>query len=93
MVSSCCVHGCTNRKVKGKGLQFYRLPLGNKKLLKKWCDMIRCKNLPINDATRICSAHFIDNRKKSKTEVPSIFLWQRKPKPRPTKGMREKDYY
>ena len=73
---SCCAPGCNSGKsnTTSGGISFFRLPLKNKPLLRRWIANIGRKKLPA--ATRICSLHFI-NGKKEGEEVPVLNL----PKP------------
>lgn len=47
------------------------LPLYDGNLLKKWFD-IRRQNTPVNEYSRVCSAHFTDGKKQGKN---AIFPW------------------
>ena len=87
MVNSCAVPLCTNRCKPGSDIRFYRLPLKKPKLLKIWLQRIRCESIPVNEYTRVCSAHFSGNPKRlGPNDIPSIFAWSKRITPRPTKG-------
>ena len=87
MVNSCAVPLCTNRCKPGSDIRFYRLPLKKPKLLKIWLQRIRCESIPVNEYTRVCSAHFSGNPKRlGPNDIPSIFAWSKPTTPRPTKG-------
>ena len=58
MGKACVVPGCSNRSDRETELSYHRLPLKNKGLLKIWIHKIGRKNLPLNDNSRVCSAHF-----------------------------------
>ena len=58
MVHFCVVPGCANKSNRNKQLSFHRLPLNNNRLLCVWIHKIGRKNLPLNDSSRVCSAHF-----------------------------------
>ena len=76
MGHSCCVPGCNSGKsnTASGSISFFRLPLKNKPLLRRWIANIGKKKLPAE--SRICSLHFV-NGKKEGTEVPVLNL----PKP------------
>lgn len=87
MVNSCAVPYCTNQYSCESDFRFYRLPLKNPKLLKEWLRRIRCKRIPVNEFTRVCSEHFEGNPKRiGPNDIPCIFAWSKKPVPRPTRG-------
>ena len=85
MVNSCAVPLCTNRYKPGSDIQFYRLPLKKPKLLKIWLQLIWCESIPVNEYTRVCSAHFSGNPKRlGPNDIPRIFAWSKPTTPRPT---------
>ena len=76
MVHCCCVPDCSSRSNRERHLSFFALPLKNKKLLRRWVQVIRRANLPLNRHTRICSKHFVnaEGRRLYIGEVPSLLL-------------------
>ena len=76
----CIVPLCNNRSgtPEADGLSFYRLPLKDPVLLKSWLIRIRRENTPVNQHSRVCSAHFEGGRKVGKKDVPSVFAWTKK---------------
>ena len=76
MVHVCVVPGCSNRSDRERNLSFYHLPLKNKKLLRLWIHKIGRKNLPLNNNSRVCSAHFENacRRRLRPDEVPVLNL-------------------
>ena len=74
MVHTCCVPGCNNRSDTQRSLSFHRLPLQNKTLLKKWIQKICRRDLPLHNATRVCSEHFETTRGLLSLTVPSLKL-------------------
>ncbi len=76
MVHVCAVPGCSNRSDRETQLSYYHLPLKNKRLLKVWIHKIGRKNLPLNDNSHICSAHFHNcaGRCLRTDEYPSVNL-------------------
>ena len=73
MVHVCVVPGCSNRSDREKNLTFHSLPLKNSVLLRTWVHKIGCKNLPLNNNSRICSEHFVNSngRKLRPNEYPT----------------------
>ena len=53
MVNSCVVINCTNRRVKGNGVNFHKFPLENKELCLKIDRFIPTDN------SYLCGDHFI----------------------------------
>ena len=41
-----------------RGVRFYRLPIGNKPLLKQWLTKLRLKDPPVSKNSRVCTDHF-----------------------------------
>ena len=76
MVHVCVVPGCSNRSNRETELSYHSLPLKNKKLLKVWIHKIGRKNLPLNNSSRVCSAHFENavGRRLRPDEYPTINL-------------------
>ena len=72
----CCVPNCRNRSDQQSHLSFFHLPLKDKCLLKQWVCLIRRKDLPLHEHTRICSEHFVNaaGRRLRAGEVPSLQL-------------------
>ena len=65
MPDSCCNPGCSNRRIPGSSLSFYRIPSGDSEKEKerrlKWLNAIhrdKWSEEEIRNA-RLCSAHFI----------------------------------
>ena len=79
MVHSCIIDGCKNRSNKEdcKGVKFFRLPLRNEELLETWLLLICRRRHEVTANTRICSDHFINGVKRSDSDVPQIFPWQK----------------
>ena len=78
MVNSCAVPLCTNRCKPGSDIRFY---------FKIWLQRIRCESIPVDEYTRVCSAHFSGNPKRlGRNDIPSIFAWSKPTMPRPTRG-------
>lgn len=78
----CIVPLCKN--VSGTpDISFYRLPLNDSGLLKKWLIKIRRENTPINKHSRVCSAHFNGGKKQGKEDVPVVFAWTKPARPPP----------
>ena len=70
----CIVPLCKN--ISGTpGISFYRLPLKDPELLKKWLIKIRRENTPITEHSRVCSAHFNGGTKNGKDDIPVVFAW------------------
>ena len=94
MVNSCAVPLCTNRYRRDSTIRFYRLPLKKPKLLKIWLQRIRCESIPVNEYTRVCSAHFSFGGKPKKRlgpeDIPSEFAWTKAKPQRPTRRWRNK---
>ena len=84
MPHHCIVPLCSNNSGM-PGLSFYRLPLHNPSLLKEWLVKIRRENTPINEYSRVCSAHFKNNKKTGKSDIPVIFAWTKPPPARATR--------
>ena len=61
MVHVCVVPNCSNRSDRERRLSFHCLPLKNKALLKVWAHKIGRKNLPLNNNSGVCSAHFVNS--------------------------------
>lgn len=87
MPDSCCAVGCSNKRVKGGKLKFYRIPFGHneesKKLRQLWVQAIKrekCTEKQIDNA-RICSEHFISGEKSKDLHhpdyVPSKFAYKK----------------
>ena len=74
MVHTCCVPRCNNGSNTQRSLSFHRLPLQNKTLLKKWIQKIRRRDLPLHNATRVCSENFETKRGLLSLTVPSLKL-------------------
>ena len=55
------------------GISFYRLPLKDPELLKKWLIKIGRENTPITEHSRVCSAHFNGGKRKGKDDIPVVF--------------------
>ncbi|XP_045464103.1 THAP domain-containing protein 1-like [Harmonia axyridis] len=80
MVSTCAVHGCTNKYRNNKKISFHIFPK-NPIILEKWLLSMRRENLIPSKGTRLCSEHFLPEdfvvnfgRKTLKHDaVPSIF--------------------
>lgn len=79
----CIVPQCNNSSAKCPELSFYRLPLQNENLLKKWLVNIRRQNTPVTEYSRVCSAHFENGKKEGKVSVQTIFAWTKKTATRP----------
>ena len=75
MGHSCVVPGCNSKSYRDSHLSFFRLPLRNKSLLRKWLANIGKKSLP--ESSRICSIHFEHGKNKKENEIPTLNL----PKP------------
>ena len=67
----CAVPGCHSKSDREKQLSFYRLPLSNHHLLKRWASNIGRKALPLNNNTRVGSLHFQSGKNKGSNEVPT----------------------
>ncbi|XP_042372931.1 uncharacterized protein LOC121966929, partial [Plectropomus leopardus] len=90
-MSSCCVAGCTNRRIKCSKVKFYRIPAATfrqRKQRQLWLNAIGRKDwteVVIKNA-RVCSEHFISGEKsddpRSPDYVPSIFKPASPPKER-----------
>ena len=76
MVHVCVVPGCSNRLDREKNLSFHCLPLKNKTLLWTWIHKIGRKNLPLNNNSRLCSAHFVSSTRRylRPDEYPTLNL-------------------
>ena len=76
----CIVPLCNNRSgtPEAAGLSFYRLPLKDPALLKLWLVRIQRENTPVNQHSRVYSAHFEGGRKVGKKDIPSVFAWTKK---------------
>ena len=76
MVHVCVVPGCSNRSDREKNLSFHYLPLKNKTLLRTWIHTIGRKKLPLDNNSRICSAHFVSStgRYLRSDEYPTLNL-------------------
>ena len=72
MGHSCVVPGCNSKSYRDSDLSFFRLPLRNKTLLRKWLTTIGKKRLP--ESSRICSLHFKNGKNKGKNEISTINL-------------------
>ena len=83
MPHHCIVPQCNNNSAKCPELSFYRLPLCDKNLLKKWLVNIRRQNTPVTEYSRVCSAHFENGKKEGKNAMPTIFAWTKKTVSRP----------
>ena len=82
----CIVPLCKN--VSGTpGISFYRLPLKDLGLLKKWLIKIRRENTPITKHSRVCNKHFNGGKKQGKDDIPEVFAWT-KPAQRPPRSQR-----
>ncbi len=58
----CIAPGCTNYYYnKVKGVHYHRLPLKNRSLLKKWLQMLKRADPPVNAHSRVCSKHFLQS--------------------------------
>ena len=79
MPHHCIVPLCYNNSGM-PGLSFYRLPLHNPSLLKEWLVKIRRENTPINEHSRVCSAHFKDGKKAGIFDIPVVFAWTKPPR-------------
>ena len=55
----CIAYGCNNidKDIK-RSVQFYRLSLTNKPLLKQWLSKRHLQDLPISDNSRVCTDYF-----------------------------------
>ena len=73
MVRVCVVPGCSKCSDREKNLTFHSLLLKNSVLLRTWVHKIGCKNLPLNNNSRICSEHFANSngRKLHPNEYPT----------------------
>ena len=78
MPHHCIVLQCNNNSVKCPELSFYRLPLHDENLLKKWLVNIRRQNTSVNEHSRVCSAHFENGKKEGKDAVPTLFAWTKR---------------
>ena len=78
MAHVCMVPGCSNRSDREKNLSFHCLPLENKTLLRTWIHKIGRKNLPLNNNSRVCSAHIIcsTGRYLRPKEYPTLNLFE-----------------
>ena len=76
MGHTCCVPGCNSGKsdTACSSISFFRLPLKNKPLLRRWIANIGKKTL--SAGSRICSLHFVSGKKEGE-ELPVLNL----PKP------------
>lgn len=83
MPHHCIVPQCSNTSANSPELSFYRLPLHDENLLKKWLVNIRRENPPVNEHSRVCSTHFENGKKDGKNNVPTIFAWTKKKVSRP----------
>lgn len=81
MVNVCCAPGCTNKSTRDKNVSYHRFP-ANKQLQRKWLRSIRRETLQVNQSTRVCSAHFRNGEKSSKTDVPYVRSPSLVPKPK-----------
>lgn len=81
MVKSCAV-GCTNRKIKGSTLSFYRFPADSDRR-SRWISAISRKDWHPTEYSYVCSAHFVGGQKSndplSPDFVPSLFEHIRTP--------------
>ena len=77
----CIVPLCNNRSgtPEAAKLSFYRLPLKDPALLKLWLVRIRRENTPVNQHSRVCSAHFAGGKKVAKRIFHVNLHGQRKP--------------
>ncbi|XP_022170372.1 THAP domain-containing protein 1-like [Myzus persicae] len=67
MPVSCVAYGCTNRYKPGQTIHFFRFPLANVNLNKKWIAAIKRKNFTPTKWSRLCSDHFVyENYQTSK---------------------------
>ncbi|XP_015588854.1 THAP domain-containing protein 5 [Cephus cinctus] len=58
-MQSCCIQGCESyRKVGTRSIGYFKFPLCNKVLLKKWLKQIGLANWQPSEHDQICSAHF-----------------------------------
>ncbi|XP_026806139.1 LOW QUALITY PROTEIN: THAP domain-containing protein 1-like [Rhopalosiphum maidis] len=60
MPVSCAAYGCTNRYQAGQNIHFFRFPISNKELVKKWISAIKRKSFEASQWSRICSVHFTE---------------------------------
>ncbi|KAL5235047.1 hypothetical protein ACI65C_002457 [Semiaphis heraclei] len=81
MPVSCAAYGCTNRYKPGQTIHFFRFPLANVDLNKKWIAAIKRKKFTPTKWSRLCSDHFVSedyqlNTKNvflKKNTVPTVF--------------------
>ena len=71
MVNVCRAPGCTNKSTQDTSVSYHRFP-ANKKLQGKWLRSPRRETLEVNKSTRVCSAHFKNGNKSSRTDVPYV---------------------
>ena len=76
MKYNCCVPGCNNRhRNRSADLKFYCIPK-DPELRKTYNVLLKNDSLKIDSAnTRICSEHWEESQKLSRTHLPSIFPW------------------
>ena len=58
MVKSCCAVGCTNRILKGSGIQFYRFPSDCERR-ERWKTAIHHDDWEPTEYSYVCSVHFV----------------------------------
>ena len=76
MVRICSVPGRNNRSDKQSDLSYFRLPLKDKLLQRKWVQNIGRADLPLTANTTVCSVHFVAGKKKLKSDIPELELPQ-----------------
>ena len=76
MPDSCCAPGCSNRRIPGSSLSFYRIPSGNSEKEKehrlKWFNAIfrdKWSEVEIRNAG-LCSTHFISGTRLLASYIP-----------------------
>ena len=89
-MKSCVVFGCHHKAGKkgSEGISFYRLPLKNKELLKKWLAALKTDSVPVNSNSRVCSAHFEGGKRTGMDDVPSVFSFSKAPPKRKAPAVR-----
>ena len=83
MPHNCVIKGCKNRSNKKECgiLSFHALPLADKENLRQWIIKTRLPQRLINRHSRVCSVHFLGEKRSDQNDTPQIFPWTSSRKP------------
>ena len=84
---TCCVPGYSNTK-RDKELSFHKFPR-EEAVRKRWINAIKRKDFAPSEQHRVCSKHFMDGKKKGRSDVPCVFPLLPQPKYRKAPKLRE----